>query len=184
MRETLPLVLCALLSAGLPAVAQESAETASDEDPPSEFNRPRFGGPDQVDNQIANDQAATSRTIRERLLDPYFAWKEGLQEKHGLAFSVDYSAAYFKANESSGEDTAAGGMIRFFGSWDLVGRESGNTGAFVWKVEHRHAYTDVAPQGSASTSATSGCSSRRSAARVGDSPTSTGVSDGTRARSP
>jgi porin len=64
-----------------------------------------------------------------------------------LAFSFDYSAAYLEANESPGEDTAASGMARFFGSWDLVGRESGNTGAFVWKVEHRHAYTDVAPQG-------------------------------------
>jgi len=38
-------------------------------------------------------------------------------------------------------------MIRFFGSWDLVGRGTKNTGAFVWKVEHRHGYTDVAPSG-------------------------------------
>ena len=106
-----------------------------------------FGGPDQVDNQIANDQASTSRLVKDRLIDPYFAWKKRLQEKRGLALSFDYSAVYWKASSSPGEETAAGGMARFFGSWDLVGRESGNTGAFVWKVEHRHAYTDVAPQG-------------------------------------
>jgi porin len=28
-----------------------------------------------------------------------------------------------------------------------VGRTTKNTGAFVWKVEHRHGYTDVAPSG-------------------------------------
>ncbi len=36
-------------------------------------------------------------------------------------------------------------MVRFFGSWDLVGRESGNTGALVWKVEHRHRIADLPP---------------------------------------
>ena len=108
---------------------------------------PKFGGPDQVDNQIANDEASTSRIVTERLLDPYFDWKKNLQEKCGISLSVDYSAAYLSANNSSGEDSAGGGIARFYGSWDLVGRESGNTGAFVWKVEHRHAYTDVAPSG-------------------------------------
>ena len=34
-------------------------------------------------------------------------------------------------------------MARFFGSWDLVGRESGSTGGVVWKVEHRHRYTAI-----------------------------------------
>jgi len=37
-------------------------------------------------------------------------------------------------------------MLRLFGSWTLVGQESGNTGAFVFKVEHRHRYTTVAPK--------------------------------------
>ena len=60
---------------------------------------------------------------------------------------MDYSAAYLSANNSTGEDSAGGGIPRFYGSWDLVGRESGNTGAFVWKVEHRHAYSEVAPSG-------------------------------------
>jgi porin len=146
----LPVLLAAITVS--PVLAQDQDSTTVQEvgeaRSGSSTGRPAtFGGPDQVDNQIANDQASTSRLIKERLIDPYFAWKEGLQEEHDLAFSIDYSAAYLRANESPGEDTAASGMVRFFGSWDLVGRESGNTGAFVWKVEHRHAYTDVAPQG-------------------------------------
>ena len=55
----------------------------------------------RVDNQIANDQASTSRIIKERLIDPYFSWKKRLQEKRGLAFSFDYSAAYLRARTES-----------------------------------------------------------------------------------
>ena len=104
-----------------------------------------FGGPDQVDNLIADDEETISRLIERRLLDPYFGWKERLQEKHGLSFGIDYSMAYLGASDSpaEAEDRASSGMIRLYGSWDLVGRESGNTGTFVWKVEHRHGYTTV-----------------------------------------
>ena len=36
-------------------------------------------------------------------------------------------------------------MARFFGSWDLLGRGTENTGALVWKVEHRHRYGSLSP---------------------------------------
>jgi porin len=103
----------------------------------------RWGGPNAVENQLRDDAAVDRPTLFER----WFEWKDGLTEKHGFSFGVDYSAAYLGANESPGDDRAAGGMVRFFGSWDLVGRGTKNTGAFVWKVEHRHSYTDVAPSG-------------------------------------
>jgi porin len=45
-----------------------------------------------------------------------------------------------------GEDHAGSGILRLFGSLELVGRESGNTGAIVYKIEHRHRYTDIAPK--------------------------------------
>lgn len=53
-------------------------------------------------------------------------------------------------NTLGAEDDFAGGAVRFFGRWDVTGRESGNTGTFVWKIEHRHKYTDIPPQGAAS----------------------------------
>jgi porin len=68
-----------------------------------------------------------------------------MQEENGLSIGVDYSAVSLSASESLGEDHAAGGMLRFFGTWDLFGRGSDNTGALVWKIENRHAYTDIAP---------------------------------------
>jgi len=94
---------------------------------------------------LAQDQSLSNRTIEKRAFEPYFQWKKGVQEKYGLAFGVDYSMAYAAASDNppSAEDSAGSGIGRFFGSWELVGRESGNTGAFVWKMEHRHSYTDI-----------------------------------------
>ncbi len=106
---------------------------------------PAFGGPDAVPNQIADDAAPVGALIQERALQPWFDWKASLQERTGLSFGIDYSALYLGADTSPGEDSASGGMVRFFGSWDLVGRGGANTGALVWKIEHRHAYGEVAP---------------------------------------
>lgn len=100
----------------------------------------QFGGPDQVENQLRSD-----REVERSFLDRYQGWKASLAEEHGFSFGLDYSAVYLAADDSPGEDEASSGMVRFFGSWDLVGRESGNTGALVWKVEHRHRIGDVPP---------------------------------------
>ncbi len=119
----------------VPVAAQESEETRN--------RAPQWGGPNAVGNLLRDDAAVD----RPSLFDNYFDWKAELVEKHRLSFSIDYSAVYLGASESPGDDRASSGMVRFFGSWDLVGRGTKNTGAFVWKVEHRHAYTDVAPSG-------------------------------------
>jgi len=128
------------LTAAIPALAQEqSLSKAGNESPP------RFGSPDQVDNLIKADESTISQIIEKRLSEPYFQWKKGIQEKYGLSFGVDYSMAYLSTSDSppDAEDNAGSGIARFFGSWELVGRESGNTGAFVWKMEYRHRYTDI-----------------------------------------
>jgi len=118
-------------------------QVAAQEVPRTPEDSPRFGGPDAVENQLRDDRAVDRPTLFER----WFEWKDGLTEKHGLSFGVDYSAVGLGADESPGEDRSAGGMVRFFGAWELVGRGNSNNGSFVWKVEHRHAYTDVAPSG-------------------------------------
>jgi len=107
-----------------------------------------FGGPDSVENTIADDAARVPSLIRERLLGPWFQWKQGLQDDTGFSFGLDYSTVYLKSDEDgfSGDDSAASGMLRVFGSWDLLGRGTPDTGALVWKIEHRHRYTDRSPQ--------------------------------------
>ena len=108
--------------------------------------RASLGSPDQVDNQLETDARPNDPLISFGFLDGYFGFKERLKGSSGLGFGIDYTSVYFGASSSPGEDEAGSGILRLFGSWELVGRESGNTGAFVYKIEHRHAYTDVTPK--------------------------------------
>jgi len=110
---------------------------------------PGFGGPDATENTIEDDARLSGAVIERRITQPWFDWKKRLQEERGLSFGLDYSAVGLSSSKAggSGERNASGGMFRFFGSWALVGRGTKDTGALVWKVEHRHAYSDIAPQG-------------------------------------
>ena len=100
---------------------------------------------------MADDARLKEKLPDRGRLQDYFDWKDRLREQHRLNFSVDYSVGALAATNTLGnEDSGAGGAARFFGSWDLVGRDSGNTGSFIWKIEHRHKYTDIPPSGMAS----------------------------------
>jgi porin len=94
-----------------------------------------FGGPDAVPNQLSRDEKSWGE------------FKEGLM-REGLRFTIDYSAIALSASESlaGADDNASGGMLRFYGQWDLTGEGSPDTGSLIWKVEHRHAYSDTAPK--------------------------------------
>ena len=137
------IVLSPVVSVAEDSRAQSSDATANQEDPTraegsgedreSETEEqvdvpaprsPRFVGPDAVDNQLESDSEAKKTVVRRTFLKPYFDWKSRLKEQRGLAFGVDYSAVYLGASESVDENGAAGGMARFYGSWDLVGRRS------------------------------------------------------------
>ena len=105
-----------------------------------------FGSADQVDRQLDIDQAPNSPFFELGFIQPYFDFKDNLKDKTGLSFGLDYSAAYFSANKTSGEKQASSGMLRLYGSWELVGKKSGNSGAFIYKVEHRHKYGAIPPK--------------------------------------
>jgi porin len=111
----------------------------------------QFGGPDSVQGQLADDAKTKKSLTGPRILQGYNDWKDRLREEHGLSFSLDYTSVVFlPTNTISGEDVFASGAFRFYGLWDLFGRESGNTGSFVWKIENRHRYTDMPVSGAAS----------------------------------
>ncbi len=138
-RSTITIGL-ALLLAAAPAWADD-APGANDD------SIPNFGGPDSVETTIEEDTEEKRPIFETGFLDGYHEWKQGLAERTGLSYGIDYSAAFLSATESLGKDDASGGMVRFYGSWDAIGRDSGNTGTIVWKVEHRHAYGSLAPSG-------------------------------------
>jgi porin len=112
---------------------------------------PVFGGPGSVGADLREDDEIGKPWFRFEGIDgafqPWFDWKGRLNDDYGLSFGLDYTALGQAVTDSPGEDGAAGGIFRFFGDWTLCGRESGNTGSIVYKVENRHRLgTDVAPQ--------------------------------------
>ena len=101
---------------------------------------PVFGGSSSVGVTLKDDIANRSTWLEgaQLLLDGYFGWKDRLKQETGLAFAADYTAMLQGASDSLGEDEAAGGIFRFYGSWGLSGEGTANTGNLVYKVESRH----------------------------------------------
>jgi porin len=107
---------------------------------------PKLGSADQVDNRLELDQIVQEPLLELTFLSPYFEFKERVKTKTGLSFATEYSSLFVGTNADLGEGNASSGIWKFYGSWDLVGRESGNSGALVFKVEHRHKYGTIPPK--------------------------------------
>ncbi|MDN3643046.1 carbohydrate porin [Lutimonas halocynthiae] len=105
-----------------------------------------FGGPDQVERRLEKDEEPKNSFFDFEFMQPYFDFKSDLKKNTGFDFGLDYSAVYFGASESLGEKNASSGMVRLYGSWELVNRGKGNNGALIYKIEHRHKYTEVVPK--------------------------------------
>ncbi|WP_380058987.1 carbohydrate porin (plasmid) [Falsihalocynthiibacter sp. SS001] len=103
-----------------------------------------LGGPSSVQADLEPGDGLTDPQFRSdfpRNIAPrWFAWKDGLAEK-GFRFNLDYLALGQSTNTDLGTGEAASGIARFYGSWQATER-----GSLTFKLENRHAYTDVAPQ--------------------------------------
>jgi porin len=125
------------------------AQPLSAEEPGSsdQVSRPSLEGPNFNENQMESDRADKDVLYDFRLLKPYFEWKAGIRENYGFSFGIDYTGAYLTSDDNlpATDDHASGGMARFFGSWEMLGRGTDTTGALNFKVDHRHRYSDTAP---------------------------------------
>lgn len=107
---------------------------------------PKLGSPDQVENRIRLDNIFESDLFQFNFLQPYFDFKDDLYQGSGFNFATDYNSTYFGSNSDVGEGMAGSGVWRLYGNWDLVGRNSKNSGSLIFKVEHRHRYTTIPPK--------------------------------------
>ena len=146
-----------LILSGLPfsvwSADEEECETESSECTGSETaDQPgrmqSLAGPEQVENRLDIDSNQVISLLPGEFARGYFNWKDRIKKEHGLDIGGDYSFAYLKASDSPGEDEAFSGMYRFFGSWEATGNGKGNSGALIWKIEHRHAYGSYIAPGS------------------------------------
>ena len=110
---------------------------------------PVFGGPSATGAELKaeNAPAPTGDMIKD-LMPGWFAKKEQVMQEHGLAYGINYSTLYMKANNAVGEDNAWGGMLQLPASWTVMNNKKANsTGTIVFKLENRHKIsTDLAPQ--------------------------------------
>jgi porin len=89
----------------------------------------KLAGPGSTPAQLDSDSQSQHR---------WSDWKASVKDRTGLDFGLDYNALGYVASESLGEDTAATGVLRLFGEWELTGRGTENTGTLVFKVDYRH----------------------------------------------
>lgn len=128
-KSLISLTIAALLATSS-VYAKEDSSTKDDASKNKGIN---FGSPDAVDNQIAEDNKKSKPNFKTQL------------EQNNINMGLDYSAVYLGANNvlPGSDDSAASGMVRFYGSWNPVGVGTKESGGLVWKVEHRHSYTDT-----------------------------------------
>jgi len=106
---------------------------------------PGLGGPSSVQADLSEGDGLTDPQFRSRfpetLIPQWFAFKETLKTNANIDFKVDYLSLGQWSNTDTGQGHAAGGMARIYGTWQAF-----ENGGLTAKVEHRTAYTAVAPQ--------------------------------------
>ena len=70
---------------------QGMAQTAQAPEGDANVAVQQFGGPNSVPGQLADDERLTESITGSTPVQGYFDWKDGLREKYGLSFSLDYT---------------------------------------------------------------------------------------------
>lgn len=101
-----------------------------------------ISGPSSVDKQIQADKISAASKPGLYFMDSLDAAKKRYYDKTGFIANLDYNSQVMGATNAVGNNVGAGGVVRLYGKWDLVGRGTPHQGGLVYKIEHRHKYTD------------------------------------------
>lgn len=102
-----------------------------------------IAGPTSVEYQLENDARSNSKSSFWYALDSLDQKKKRFTDKTGFSIGVDYNSQIMGATETIGDDVGASGVFRVFGKWNLAGRNTPHEGGLIYKIEHRHKYTDL-----------------------------------------
>ena len=102
-----------------------------------------LGGPQSVGAQLEEDaaqrQVQSRRPGMDAIFDPAESSLERLRAMSGVQVGLDYQAVYQTATDSlTDQNQASSGSARTFGKWQLLGRDTENTGSLVFLLEQRH----------------------------------------------
>ncbi len=135
----------AILILPVPVFAQQSnaAATAagSEESAPTNSGYTvgdSLEGGDSIMEDLAQDDLDLGSMVSfprmEQFFDPWFDTKRRLNENYGLKFASSYQVLYQQADDSPGEDNAAGSRVEIGGAWTLVGRNTNNPGLLSFQI--------------------------------------------------
>ena len=103
-----------------------------------------FGGPSAVSQELdslnENRDSLYQLDPLQRGFDPWFKWKEGLNDKRKIKLGVNALMLYQHSSADASADNrrhSAGGIYRFQGSWNAYSSSDGNDGKFEWRLETR-----------------------------------------------
>jgi porin len=131
MTQARTLKILGLTCCGLSLNTHLLAETAGGGD---------FGSPTSIENTLADDDYPTR-------LKRWNDLKKKIEKETALHYSFEYSSlAQGYTDAGAGEDFAASGIARFYGTWTPFNHQQKNWGRFSFRIDNRHRYTDVAPQ--------------------------------------
>jgi porin len=153
----LPILVVSILLLASPALAQRSAPerapTPEGEPAPVKTKSGYTGTAGaRVDENTVDAQLEADDEVKDALFDvewddwflaPYFDAKAKIKERTGLSLGLDYTALYEIATEDAEDALAA--VFRVFGSLDLIGKDAGNVGSVIFRVENRHGFGTVIP---------------------------------------
>ena len=130
-------------------VSPDQIDAAADiqQEDGSDRDKSAFIGTNAVHSTLKEDERPKTSAIETSVFEPWEVQKRSFYDKTGLKLGGDYNILSLFATDSPGDKSSAGGVLRFYGTWDLLGRGKDNTGSLVFKQEHRHRYTDVPPTG-------------------------------------
>ncbi len=103
-----------ILLASQPLHAQLMEEPVQEPGISDQERRPRFGGPDAVQNLLESDRADKDVLFETSTFDSFSDWQAGISENKGFSFGTGYTGNYFGGSSSlpGTDDYSSGGMLR------------------------------------------------------------------------
>ena len=120
-------VLGIVVAALVPDAGRATSGGGGDDQGQSKKER-SFGGPEGVTRRIEEDsEVQYAFPGLKAWAGPYFDFKQRMKDEHGLTFGFTvHGLGNWASDTLSGVDDGFGGILRFQGSWNAVGRGTGN----------------------------------------------------------
>jgi porin len=130
----------------------QNTEPNNTEASEQERSIPRWNNPGSIVNRLRRDGMERQDYLFQfpgvdRLLQPWFELKAGLDENYGFKYGISYTNLYQKASDTFGsKDEAASYDIDIFGTWTFLGRGTGTDTMLGFNFLRRdRLVTEIAP---------------------------------------